>query len=62
VPDLIVLLGNEDIGSRNSACIALQDIGPAAAEALPALRKALDDPNATVRRFAQVAIDRIQTK
>ena len=34
-------------------------IGPAAKEALPALKKVLSDPSAAVRRFAQRAIERI---
>jgi HEAT repeat protein len=55
-----VLLANPDEGSRNSACIALHGIGPAARDALPALRKALADPSVDVRRFARRAIERIQ--
>jgi HEAT repeat protein len=57
---LIVLLANPAEGSRNSACIALRGIGPAARDVLPALGKALDDPSVDVRRFAQSAIERIQ--
>lgn len=56
VPALITLLGSEDEGSRNTACIGLAGIGPGAREALPALRKALSDPSAEVRQFAQRAI------
>jgi HEAT repeat protein len=37
----------------------LAGIGPAARDALPALRRALADPTDNVRRFARRAIDRI---
>ena len=60
VPALIVLLGSLSDGDRNTACIGLAGIGPAANEALPALKKALFDPNADVRRFAKRAIERIE--
>ena len=60
VPALVSLLRNGDEGSRNSACIALRKIGPAAKGALPALREALSDPSADVRRFGMLAIDSIQ--
>ena len=60
VPALIVLLANEDEGSRNSACIALKDIGTAAKDALPALRQALSDPRPDVRGFAAQAIKTIE--
>ena len=46
-------------GSRNTACLALGKIGPAANAALPALRNALSDSSPDVRRFAQRAIERI---
>jgi HEAT repeat protein len=62
VPSLIALLGSADEGSRNSACIALYGIGPAAGQALPALEKALVDPSADVRRFAQRAVERIRPR
>jgi tetratricopeptide (TPR) repeat protein len=60
VPALIPLLASSDEGSRNSACIGLTGIGTGAREALPALRKALADSSADVRRFAQRAIDAIE--
>ena len=62
VPALIALLANADEGSRNSACIALRGIGPAARDALPVLRKALEDPSVDVRRFAEMAIERIEAR
>ena len=39
VPDLVRLLGAA-VNVRNSACIELVGIGPAAQDALPALRRA----------------------
>jgi len=60
VPDLVRLLQDRREGLRNSACIGLHGIGPAARDALPALRRALLDPSNNVRRFAQRAIDRIE--
>ena len=62
VPALVMLLGSADEGSRNSACIALYGIGPAAKDALPALEKALSDPSANVRRFAQRAVEKIRAR
>jgi hypothetical protein len=60
VSALIRLLGSSSEGDRNTACIALAGIGPAAKDALPALRKTLSDPSADVRTFAQRAIRRIE--
>jgi hypothetical protein len=60
VHSLTELLKNGDEGSRNSACIALGQIGPAAKAALPALRAALADKSQDVRRFAARAIQRIE--
>jgi HEAT repeat protein len=60
VADLVRPLEHGGEGLRNSACIGLAGIGPAARQALPVLRRALDDPSHDVRRFAQRAIDKIQ--
>ena len=60
VPTLIGLLGSPSEGDKNTACIGLAGIGPAAKEALPALKKALFDPSADVRSFAKRAIERIE--
>jgi HEAT repeat protein len=46
--------------ARKVACAALGNIGPAAKEALPALRDSLNDADAQVRRQAQAAIGKIQ--
>jgi len=62
VPALIDLLASDDEGSRNSACIGLAGIGPGAATALPALRRTLTGSSPTVQRFAQSAIDSIETQ
>ena len=59
VPALVRLLGSEDEGLRNAACIALGDIGPSARSALPQLRIALADPSTDVRGFARLAIAKI---
>jgi len=59
VPALVALLRNPDEGTRNSACIALREIGPAANVALPALREPFPIPSTDVRRFAAQAIDKI---
>ncbi len=60
VPTLIGLLGSPSEGDKNTACIGLAGIGPAAKEALPALKRALFDPSADVRSFAKRAIERIE--
>lgn len=57
VPMLTALLDHDDEGTRNSACIALRGIGPAARAAL---RSALSDPSSHVRRSAALAIERIE--
>ena len=62
VPALIGLLGNAEEGSRISALIGLTGIGRPAHETLPAIRKALSDPSAVVRRFAQEAISTIESQ
>jgi hypothetical protein len=59
VSALIGLLASPSEGERNTACIGLAGIGPAANAALPALKKALSDPSAAVQRFAQRAIESI---
>ena len=61
VPALIELLKGDE-GSRNSACLALGQIGPAARTALPALQAALADTSESVRRFAARAILQIEEK
>lgn len=49
VPALIRLLGSDSEEDRNSACIGVAGVGPAAREALPAQQKALFDPSPDVR-------------
>ena len=59
VPALIQLLDNADDASRNSGCIALGKIGPAAKDALPFLVKALNDASPDLRFCAEQAIAKI---
>jgi len=60
VPFLVNLLASAEESDRNSACIALHDIGSGARQALPALRIALSDPSPDVRGFARFAITAIE--
>jgi HEAT repeat protein len=52
-------LTNSQAGDRATVCTFLGRIGPPAATAIPALRKALQDSDAEVRRRAEVALSRI---
>jgi len=58
----VKLLRDPYEGARNNACIALGRIGPAAREALPALREALNNPSRDVRQFAAAAVRSIEGK
>ena len=60
VPALIEMLKEEPINLRLSAAIGLGYYGADAEEAIPALEKAKNDPNAQIREAARVAISRIQ--
>jgi HEAT repeat protein len=60
VADLLRLLEDRREGIRIGACIGLAGIGPAARDALPALRRAQQDPHKDVRHFAQRAIGKIE--
>ncbi len=67
VPVLVALLpegraGNEDASARTAAVEALGEIGPAARDAVPALKKALYDADDGVRREAADALKRIEAK
>src|SRR6185503_9746315 len=55
----IVNLENSDFTVRRCAARALGRIGPRAARALPALRRALEDTAPTVRDAARLALTRI---
>jgi HEAT repeat protein len=60
VPALIAALGDANgLFVRQSAAVALERIGPAAAEAVPALIQALGDADENVRAKAAVALGRI---
>ena len=60
VPTLIQALQNKDWLVRAKAAQSLGALGPAAAPAAPALREALKDNDAEVRRCAIVALSRIK--
>jgi HEAT repeat protein len=62
VTTLINSLTNGPPGDRATVCTFLGQIGLPAAAAIPALRKALHDPDAEVRRRAEVALSRIDPK
>ncbi len=65
IPLFAEALKNEDAAVRVFACESLTKLGAAAAEALPALREAMNDSNNTVRRQARAAIkaiEKVETK
>jgi HEAT repeat protein len=59
VTTLVDSLTNSQAADRATVCLFLGEIGPPAAAAVPALRKALHDPEAEVRRRAEVALSLI---
>jgi hypothetical protein len=62
VGGLVHHLKHEDAGIRESAARWLGAIGPAAKNALPALREALNDPDEGVRTAAKDAIKSIKKR
>lgn len=63
VPSLLEALGVEGEEARRAAAMVLGHIGPAARDALPALRKlAEDDAEDRVREAAAKAVERIGRK
>jgi HEAT repeat protein len=60
VPLYVGALSNEDASVRLFACESLGGLGSAAAEAVPALRKALNDSSGAVRRQARSALRAIE--
>ncbi len=60
-PLAAILGGNQPIAVRQRAAWALEKLGPSAACALPALRKAADDPDPRLARQARRAVDAIVT-
>ncbi|MSU62462.1 MAG: hypothetical protein EXS31_08705 [Pedosphaera sp.] len=60
IPLFMEALKNEDAAVRVFACESLTKLGPAAAEAVPALREVENDSNNTVRRQARAAIKAIE--
>ena len=57
---LVTALGSEDVETRAMAARTLGILGPKASEAVPALKKALNDPDAKVRSEAANALKRIE--
>lgn len=57
---LVPLLASDNYSCRDVACDALAEWGEGAREALPALRKALEDPEPSVREAAAKAISAIE--
>jgi HEAT repeat protein len=51
---------DQDRNVRDRAAVPFGEIGPAAAEAIPALQAALEDEDEMVRKEAARAIERIQ--
>jgi HEAT repeat protein len=62
VDTLVNSLTNSQPTDRATVCTFLGQIGPRAAVAVPALQKALHDPEETVRRRAEVALSAIEPK
>lgn len=60
VPKLITILKSGDRYRRQTAARALSSIGSGATEAIPALTAALQDTDASVRRYAEEALRNIQ--
>ena len=59
IESLIAGLGHEDSEVRNHAALALRDLGPAAASAVPALIATLGDDDVSVRGAAVQALEAI---
>jgi hypothetical protein len=59
VPGMIEALRNAEVGVRANAAVVLGTFGPAAKPAVPALARALLDPNLRVRELAGEALNRI---
>ena len=62
VPDLIKLLEGPNPGRRWEAALTLAALGPVARDAVPALEKALEDPDELVRKAAAQALMEIKAK
>ena len=55
VPALIKALDDSDKGVRTDAAVALRELGPAAKESVPALRKRFEDPKTDAEERPQLA-------
>ena len=59
VPELTAALGSDNVSVRLMALNTLALIGPDAKDALPAIKKRLDDPDSDVQNRAKNAIEKI---
>ena len=62
LPELVKQLEHNQDAVRLLAIKFLALAGPSAKEAIPALNRMHEDPNAEVRKQAQAAVDRIKSK
>jgi hypothetical protein len=60
IPTLISMLDAKDVESRLAAAAALGSFGPLARDAVPALKKSLNDPDNSVSQIAGEALKQIQ--
>jgi len=61
VPVLIRALGSRNVIIRRGAVEGLRDAGTAALDAIPALTKALQDEDPTVRRYAEASLKQLHS-
>jgi len=59
VPEIMGFLGDEDLAISETAVLALKQVGPAAKEALPRLKKMIPNDDYLIETAAQEAIDAI---
>ena len=59
MPVLVVMLSDAETEMRLAAAMALENMGPAAREAIPALIVALRDPEGEVRQWAAKALGKM---
>ena len=60
IQELVEQLKDPDPFKRRAAILVLRDLGPEAREALPALRKAINDSDWCVAKLAAVALSYIK--
>jgi HEAT repeat protein len=62
IQELVEQLKDPEPFKRREAVLMLRDLGPEAREALPALRKATNDPDWYVAKLAAVALSYIESE